>query len=250
MPASERSILILGGTAEASTLAARLVEQGYRVVSSLAGRTKDPAKLKGEVRSGGFGGGAGLADYIAREHIAILVDATHPFATQISDNALAAVALTNIPFLRLERPAWLSKPGDAWTTVATLDEAVAAVPSRARVLLALGRQHIAPFARRGDVHFVVRMIDPPEVALGLIDFELELSRPGSVEEETAFLTARRLSHIICRNSGGAASYAKIRAARQLGLPVIMIERPHRPQMNVVPDIESVIQFVEENAHSL
>ncbi len=250
MPASERPILILGGTAEASKLAARLVEQGYRVVSSLAGRTKVPAKLEGEVRIGGFGGVAGLADYIAREHIVLLIDATHPFAMQISDNALAAVALTNVPFLRLERPAWSPKPGDAWTTVATLDEAVAAVPSRARVLLALGRQHIAPFARRGDVHFVVRMIDPPDVALGLIDYELELSKPGSVEEETAFLTARRLSHIICRNSGGAASYPKIRAARQLGLPVIMIERPHRPQTNVVPDIESVIQFVEENVRSL
>lgn len=246
MPASDRPILILGGTAEASKLAARLMESGYRVISSLAGRTKDPARLEGEVRIGGFGGVAGLCDYIARQHVALLIDATHPFATQISDNAIVAAAATDVPFVRLERPAWLQRPGDAWTTAMTLEEAVAAIPTRARVLLALGRQHIAPFARRGDVHFVVRMIDPPEVPLGLIDYELELSKPGSLEEETAFLRAKRLSHIVCRNSGGTASYAKIRAARELGLPVIMIERPHRPGANTVPDIDDVIKFVDAN----
>ncbi|SDO99378.1 precorrin-6A reductase [Phyllobacterium sp. YR620] len=246
MPASERPILILGGTAEASKLATRLTESGYRVISSLAGRTKDPARPEGEVRIGGFGGVAGLCDYIAGQHVALLIDATHPFATQISDNAIAAAAATDLPFVRLERPAWLQRPGDAWTTAMTLEEAVAAIPTRARVLLALGRQHIAPFARRGDVHFVVRMIDPPEVPLGLIDYELELSKPGSLEEETAFLKAKRLSHIVCRNSGGTASYAKIRAARELGLPVIVIERPHRPGANTVPDIDGVIEFVEAN----
>ncbi len=250
MPASDRPILVLGGTAEASRLAARLVAEGRRVISSLAGRTKDPAKVEGEVRIGGFGGAQGLADYIAREGIALLIDATHPFATTISDNAFAAATSTRISFVRLERPPWVAKPGDKWTTVASLDAAVSAIPAKARVLLALGRQHIAPFSRRGDVHFVVRMIDAPETPLSLTDYELELSKPGSMEEEAAFLTKRRLTHIVCRNSGGTASYAKVRAARDLGLPVIMIERPHRPGTDTVPDIDSVVQFVDETLRSL
>lgn len=245
MPVSDRPILVLGGTAEAAKLASRLVGQGHRIISSLAGRTRDPAKLEGEVRIGGFGGAEGLADYIAHENIGLLIDATHPFATQISDNAIIAAATTGIPFTRLERPAWVAKPGDRWKTVAALEQAVAAIPSKARVLLALGRQHIAPFSRRGDVHFVVRMIDPPETPLDLIDFELELSKPGKVDDETSFLIKKRLTHIVCRNSGGAASYAKIKAARDLGIPVVMIERPHRPAARTLPDIESVVGFVNE-----
>lgn len=247
---SDRPILILGGTAEASKLATLLVAQGRRVISSLAGRTRDPAKLEGEVRTGGFGGARGLTGYIARENVSLLIDATHPFATQISDNALVAVASTQVPFVRLERPAWHPKPGDRWTSVASLEEAVAAIPTRARVLLALGRQHVASFSRRGDVHFVVRMIDPPETPLDLVDFELELSRPGKVEDETAFLTKKRLTLIVCRNSGGSASYTKIKAARDLGLPVIMIDRPHRPGTHTLIDIESVSQFVDEILGSL
>lgn len=246
---SDQPILILGGTAEAARLAARLVAQGYRVISSLAGRTRNPQSPDGEVRIGGFGGARGLTGYIARENVALLIDATHPFATQISDNALVAVASTQVPFVRLERPAWHKRPGDRWTSVTSMEEAVSAIPARARVLLALGRQHIAPFSRRGDVHFVVRMIDPPETPLDLIDFELELSKPGNVEEETDFLTMKRLTHIVCRNSGGSASYAKIKAARDLGLPVIMIDRPHRPLTHTLPDVESVGQFVSDTLGS-
>jgi precorrin-6A/cobalt-precorrin-6A reductase len=245
LPVSDRPILILGGTAEASKLASRLVAAEHRVISSLAGRTRDPAKIEGELRIGGFGGPEGLAFYIAEKNIAVLIDATHPFATQISDNAILAAAATGIPFVRLERPAWLPRPGDKWLSVASLEQAVAAIPSKARVLLALGRQHIAPFSRRGDVHFVVRMIDPPEKPLDLIDFELELSKPGKVDDETAFLTKKRLTHIVCRNSGGAASYTKIKAARDLGIPVIMLDRPYRPGTHSLADVETVIGFVDE-----
>jgi precorrin-6A/cobalt-precorrin-6A reductase len=242
---SNGPILILGGTAEASKLASRLAAQGHRVISSLAGRTLNPATLKGEVRIGGFGGARGLIAYIVKQEVSVLIDATHPFATQISDNAILAAASTKTHFVRLERPAWHAKPGDSWSIVASLEDAVSLIPAKARVLLALGRQHIAPFSRRGDVHFVVRMIDPPEAPLDLVDFELELSKPGKVDDETAFLTTKRLTHIICRNSGGTASYTKIRAARDLGIPVIMIDRPHRPSTHSVADIESVILFVDK-----
>jgi precorrin-6A/cobalt-precorrin-6A reductase len=247
---SDRPILILGGTAEASNLASRLIAKDRRVISSLAGRTRDPATPKGEVRIGGFGGARGLIAYIVKHDVSVLIDATHPFATQISDNAILAAASTKTPFVRLERPAWHARPGDNWSIVASLEEAVSAIPAKARVLLALGRQHIAPFSRRGDVHFVVRMIDPPEAPLDLVDFELELSKPGKVDDETVFLTTKRLTHIICRNSGGAASYTKIKAARDLGIPVIMIDRPHRPSTHRVPDIESVILFVDKTLGSV
>ncbi|MDA4630419.1 precorrin-6A/cobalt-precorrin-6A reductase, partial [Escherichia coli] len=137
MPASDRPVLILGGTAEAVKLAAALVALGYRTISSLAGRTSNPGRIDGDVRTGGFGGADGLAAYIRREGIALLVDATHPFATQISDNARAAADATGVPFVRLERPDWQRKPGDAWTSVTSLEEAVCAIPAKARILLAL-----------------------------------------------------------------------------------------------------------------
>lgn len=250
MPVSEGPILVIGGTAEASRLAARLVASGRRVVSSLAGRTKDPLLPEGEVRIGGFGGVDGLADYLRREHVVLVIDATHPFAMQISANAGAAAAVVGLPLVRLERPAWTARTGDRWIPVETLEEAVSAIPAGARALLALGRQHIAPFAQRDDVHFVVRMIDPPEMPLGLTDHELVLAKPGSVAEEIAFLKEKRLTCIVCRNSGGAASYAKIDAARDLGLPVILIERSRPTAARVVQDIESVIRFVEATVPSL
>jgi precorrin-6A/cobalt-precorrin-6A reductase len=243
--ASERPILVLGGTAEARGLAQMLVEQGYRVISSLAGRTSDPIRIAGETRVGGFGGQQGLVDYIRSNGTAILIDATHPFATQISDNAIAAAEATGIPFARLERPAWLPRPGDIWTSVADGSAAARAIPSKARVLLALGRQHLAPFSRRNDVHFIVRMIDPPDAPLDLMDFELELSKPGNFDDEVALLSKKRISHIVCRNSGGSQSYAKLRAAREQSIPVIMIERPQRPAIATLPDIGAILSFVAE-----
>ncbi len=201
---SETTILILGGTAEAVKLASRLQAPHLRVISSLAGRTLAPAKIAGEIRVGGFGGPQGLADYLKAENVKLLIDATHPFATQISDNAIFASTTVNpIAFVRLERPAWLKKPGDKWIVVDTLAQAADAIPSKARVLLALGKQHIAPFSKRNSVHFVVRMIDPPEAPLDLVDFELELSEPEPLKARPAFLSP----------SGSPTSSAAIRAAR-------------------------------------
>jgi len=237
------TILILGGTTEAAELARRLAPLPLRVITSLAGRTRDPAKLAGEVRSGGFGGAEGLARYIEAEGVTIIVDATHPFATRISPNAAKAAEITGRPLIRLERPAWQRIGGDDWREVASLEEAVTAIPTGARVLLALGRQHIAGFAARPDVHFVVRMIDPPEAPLDLASCEIVLSRPGNAQEEATFLQDRRITHIVCRNSGGTASYAKLEAARRLQIPVILIVRPTQAHTNAVGDVEAVIEFV-------
>ncbi len=220
------TVLILGGTKEAMELAARLVTQhpDWRIVTSLAGRTREPAPLAGETRIGGFGGAEGLAEYLRAEGVTRLIDATHPFARRISENAIKASRLAGVPLETLTRPPWERQPGDDWIEVASLDEARDALPAGARVLLALGSQHIAIFAERGDVHFVVRMVDPPAAPLPLPDHELVLGRPGTVTQEEALLAGHAISHIVCRNSGGEASYAKIEAARDLGITVVMVGR--------------------------
>lgn len=234
-------ILILGGTAEAAALAARLADRSLNVITSLAGRTREPAPLKGKVRTGGFGGPEGLAAYIRENAISLLVDMTHPFASQISENARKGAALSGIKLIAWQRPAWVKLDEDNWLEVDSLAAAVAALPSGARALLALGSQHIAPFAARSDVHFLVRMVDAPAAPLPLPDHELLVAKPGSVEEEFALLRSRNITHIVCRNSGGKASYAKIAAARLLGLPVILVTRaPEEANSASVDQIESQI----------
>ncbi|QKV17407.1 cobalt-precorrin-6A reductase [Oricola thermophila] len=221
------TILILGGTREAAELAAEIVRRhpDWRVVTSLAGRTREPKPVAGELRIGGFGGAAGLARYLREQGVTRLIDATHPFARQISANARMAAEMTAIPLEERIRAPWHRQPGDLWTEVATLEAARDAIPPGARVLLALGSQHIAPFASRADVHFVVRVVDPPTEPFPLPAHQLVLGLPGKTpDEEATLLRKYRITHIVCRNSGGSGAYAKIAAARDLGLPVIMISR--------------------------
>lgn len=221
------TILILGGTREAAQLAKELVatHPEVRIITSLAGRTKEPAPLAGEVRTGGFGGVDGLVRYLRETGVTRLIDATHPFARRISANAIEAASIAGVPLEIRTRKPWARQAGDSWIEVDTLQAARDSIPPRARVLLALGSQHIGLFASRDDVHFVVRMIDPPETPLDLPDHALVLGRPGDTAAvETMLLIAHSITHIVCRNSGGGAAYAKIEAARQLGLPVIMVSQ--------------------------
>ncbi len=218
------TVLILGGTREAAEHAAELVaaHPDWRVITSLAGRTREPAPVAGEVRTGGFGGAAGLAAYIRTEGVTRLIDATHPFARQISATAEQAAARARVPLDVRRRTPWEKQVGDDWMEVETLAAARDAVPPGARVLLALGSQHIGVFATRADVHFVVRMVDPPASPLPLPDHELVLGKPGTTAgAEAALLAKHRITHIVCRNAGGNGAYAKIEAARMLRLPVII-----------------------------
>lgn len=226
-PAPRETILILGGTREAAELARQLVasKPAARIITSLAGRTKEPAPLAGEVRTGGFGGVEGLVHYMRKSGVTMLIDATHPFARQISANAGEAARIAGVPLETHTRKPWAKQSGDIWIEVETLEAARDIIPPRARVLLALGSQHIGLFASRDDVHFVVRMIDKPETPLDLPDHTLVLGRPGDTAAvEAMLLIAHAITHVVCRNSGGKAAYAKIEAARQLGLPVIMLNR--------------------------
>lgn len=226
-PQSREIILILGGTREAAELAKRLVARHpqARIITSLAGRTKEPAPLAGEVRVGGFGGPEGLARFLADNAVTRVIDATHPFARQISVNAVTAAKIASVPLDVKIREPWRRQPDDHWIEVESLEKARDAIPSGARVLLALGSQHIGLFETRDDVHFVVRMVDPPQTPLALADYALVIGRPGdSAATETMLLIAHAITHIVCRNSGGKAAYAKIEAARQMRLPVIIVSR--------------------------
>jgi precorrin-6A/cobalt-precorrin-6A reductase len=218
-------ILILGGTREAADLAAELVGEGHDVTTSLAGRTREPEPVAGKVRIGGFGGATGLAAYLVANGFTRLIDATHPFATRISVNAAEAAKIAGVPLeLRVREP-WRKQADDNWIEIESLEAARDAIPPGARVLLALGSQHIAPFATRADVHFVVRMVDAPETPLALASHDLVTGKPGATAEEEAMLLKRyAITHLVCRNSGGERSRAKIDAARMLALPVIMVGR--------------------------
>jgi precorrin-6A/cobalt-precorrin-6A reductase len=222
------TILILGGTREAAKLAMELTleKPAARVISSLAGRTKEPKPLAGETRIGGFGGAEGLARWLSENQVTRLIDATHPFATQISANAQAASQVSGVPLEIRQREPWVQLKDDIWLEAETLADAASVIPTGARVLLALGSQHLAPFANRSDVFYLVRMVDAPEASLALPDYELILGKPSTdwqIEANT--LTGHDISHIVCRNSGGKGAYAKIEAARHLQLPIIMVQRP-------------------------
>ena len=184
----------------------------------------DPAPVAGTVISGGFGGADGLARYLVENGIHVVVDATHPFADAISANACEAARQANRRLVVVERPPWPKEPGDQWHEVISLTAARDILPPGSRAFLALGRQHIAPFATRDDVHFIIRMIDPPDALPPFPSHDLVLGKPGGVADEIALFEQHRVTHLIARNSGGAASYAKIEAARTLGLPVVLIAR--------------------------
>ena len=225
-----RHVLVLGGTTEARELAADLAARpGVRVTSSLAGRVSRPGALDGEVRTGGFGGAEGLARWLREERVDAVVDATHPFAAGITANAASAAAMTGLPLLVLRRPGWRAAAGDRWHEVASLEAAAALLPSVGRrVFLTTGRLGLAAFAHLDRIHFVVRSVEPPDPPLPP-DVALVLARgPFTVADELTLLRERRLDTVVTKDSGGAATSAKLTAARRLGLPVVVVRRPPLP----------------------
>jgi precorrin-6A/cobalt-precorrin-6A reductase len=240
-------ILILGGTGEAGELAARLASRAdVEVISSLAGRVANPALPAGEVRIGGFGGSDGLRTFLRERRVDAMVDATHPFAAAISRNAVDAATAARVPLLVLERPAWEPQEGDRWHRVADATEA-AQVAARlgARVFLTLGRQTLAPFAACAQAWFLIRAIDPPAGPLPPWH-ELLLARgPFRLEDELALLRERAIDVVVSKNSGGAATSAKIAAARELGLPVVLVSRPARAAARTVDSVAAVLAWIDE-----
>ena len=222
-------VLILGGTAEARELAADLQSAGVAVISSLAGRVANPRLPAGEVRVGGFGGPDALADWLCEHAIAAVVDATHPFAERISASAAAACPKAGVPLLRVDRPGWSERPGDRWRWVASLPAAAAAIPELGRrVLLTTGRQGLGAFAGDAASWFLIRCVDAPGPPLPA-RYELVLDRgPYELAGELALIDRHRVEVVVTKDSGGTHTQPKLDAARERGLPVIVVRRPPRP----------------------
>jgi precorrin-6A/cobalt-precorrin-6A reductase len=245
-------VLILGGTTEARQLAGRLAGRiGLDVTLSLAGRTASPAAQPVPVRIGGFGGVAGLADYLVRERIGALIDATHPFAAVISANAAAAARKSNVPRVALRRPAWVAVDGDHWIEVAGVIEAVQALGSTPRrVFVALGRNDLAPFADAPQHHYLIRSVDPVDPPLPLPHASYVTGRgPFSEADDRALMTAHRINVLVAKNSGGAATYGKIVAARALGIDVIMLRRPPAPDVTSVETVDDAGAWLDHTLAS-
>jgi precorrin-6A/cobalt-precorrin-6A reductase len=241
-------LLILGGTAEAVELAKACATQpGLEVISSLAGRTRTPGLPPGEVRIGGFGGAGGLACFLRARGIDRVIDATHPFAVRIGAHAEQACREAAVPRLRVLRPPWTRGPGDHWIEVADLAEAARRLPELGRrVFLTVGQQDLGAFAGL-DQWFLVRSIEPPGV-LPLRHGEWLAGRgPFAVENELARLRAYAIDVLVTKASGGAATYAKVAAARQLGLPVVMVRRPPPPPGPVAHSVAAALAWLERAA---
>ncbi|MFV0132525.1 cobalt-precorrin-6A reductase [Streptomyces sp. HMX87] len=236
-------VLILGGTTEARRLAAELAARpGVRVTTSLAGRVSRPGALEGDVRIGGFGGAEGLADWLREQRVDALVDATHPFAASITANAARAAAATGVPAVVLRRPGWRAGPGDHWHPVPSLAAAADLLPPLGRrVLLTTGRLGLAAFAHLAELHFVARSVEPPDPPLPP-DTHVVLARgPFTPADETTLLRAHRIDVLVTKDSGGAATAAKLTAARDLSLPVVIVRRPPLPEgVRAVPDVPAVL----------
>ena len=232
---------MLGGTAEARALAAALAERGVPFVSSLAGRVSNPALPVGEVRVGGFGGADGLARYLRDDRITHVVDATHPFAATITANA--AAACTEVPLVVLRRLGWTERPGDQWRRVPTIEAAAARVAGAApgSVFLTTGRRDLAAFADDNTHHYLVRTVDPPAGPTPA-RMTLLLDRgPYTLEGELALMREQDVHLLVTKDSGGPLTVAKLDAARELELPVIVVDRPPLPSgVNAVASVEAVL----------
>lgn len=244
-----RNVLLLGGTTEASTLARLLASKGIAATLSYAGRTDNPRAQPVPVRVGGFGGVAGLARYLREHGVTHLVDATHPFAAMMSANAVEAARLAGVAHVALTRPAWEPVAGDHWTRVADVDGAVAALagPPR-RVMLALGRMHVEAFAAQGQHHYLLRFVDAPDSPPTLPHHSLIIDcGPFTAAGDSQLMQAHAIDLLVCKNAGGTGAEAKLIAARNLGLPVLMIDRPAMPERAEFYRPEDVLEWLGHDA---
>ncbi|GEP01463.1 cobalt-precorrin-6A reductase [Methylobacterium haplocladii] len=239
-------VLILGGTTEASALARALATAPRLALTlSLAGRTLNPTLPRVPTRLGGFGGAEGLAAWIAGHRIARVVDATHPFAARISRNAATACAQTGVMLLAIRRPPWDRMEGDRWIEVDDMAAAAAAVGSAPRrVFLTIGRQELGAFAAAPQHDYVARTIEPIGDALSVPRLtEITARGPFTLADEIAFLREAGIEVLVTKNSGGTATSAKIAAARELGLSVIILRQPNMPDVPSVPAVEGAIAWL-------
>lgn len=230
-------------------MAQKLADAGIEAVFSYAGRTDAPIEQPLPTRIGGFGGVAGLIDYLIAEEITHVVDATHPFAAQMSRHAITATAALQLPLIALERSPWTALPMDRWTMVPDTAAAVAALPDApTRVFLAIGKQTLGDFAISPHHHYLLRLVDPPESPLPLPNTTVILARgPFTETGDIALMQTHKITHIVAKNAGGKGAQAKLGAARALGLALIMIERPALPPRQIARTVSDVMDWIDHTA---
>lgn len=245
------NILILGGTTEARRLAERLASvPSVAPILSLAGRTSSPHLPPIAYRIGGFGGMAGLIDYLRAAAIDLVIDATHPFAEQISAHAEAACRETFVPLVIFTRAPWTAQEGDRWIEVESASAAAAALGGNSRrVFLTVGRLQLPAFSLAPIHHYLIRSIDPPDPLPALPSHKIILARgPFALADEIALMREEKIDVLVTKNSGGAATYAKIEAARHLAVPVVMIRPPACADLPIFYELEEVLQFIAAHRH--
>lgn len=237
-------ILVLGGTELAFQLAEALNSLGLTVITSLAGRTIQPRTPAGLLRVGGFGGVVGLVAYLQQERIDAVVDATHPFAAQMSQQAAIATHTCQIPRLMLVRPAWEMQEGDRWLPVPTLIAAAEILSGLAqRIFLAIGRQDLATFAPLRQLWFLMRLLEVPPEEVLLPPGKILYGRPPfTIEQERHWMREYNIEALVSKNSGGSTD-AKLQVARELNLPVVMVERPPLPEGQQVATVADAVEWV-------
>jgi precorrin-6A/cobalt-precorrin-6A reductase len=235
-------VLILGGTAEARALAAALVERKVPVVSSLAGRVRDPALPAGEVRIGGFGGVAGLVAWLRDRDVAVVVDATHPFASTMTEHAVEASATVGLPLVVLRRPGWPPEPGWVWAD--SLPAAAALLPSLGkRVFLTTGRTSLSAFADL-DLEFLVRCVDAPSGPMPRRAHVVLDRGPFTVDGERMLMREHGIDVLVTKDSGGPLTSAKLAAARAEGVQVLVIRRPALPSgVEAVDSVDAALVWL-------
>ncbi len=237
-------LLLLAGTSEARRIAGALAAEGIPAVASLAGATRMPEKLALETRVGGFGGRQGFIDFLQENAITAILDATHPFAAEISARTANVASSMAIPHLLLLRPPWRPSQGDDWTMIARESDAARHIAPGSTVFLATGRQSLEGFANLEGRRLICRRIDPPRAPFPYANGTYLLGRgPFTVDDEIALFEQLGVDVLVVKNAGGESSRAKLDAARALSIPVIMIERPPPPAADTVATVAEALDWV-------
>ncbi len=240
-------VLLLAGTTEAASLARRLADEKIVAATlSLAGRTANPIASPLPVRVGGFGGVAGLSGYLTAENIDLVIDATHPFAAQMSGNAIAAAAAVGIPLLAIERPPWTRAEGDDWTEYDSIEAAIAGLPATPQdVFSGLGRQAITALSKAPQHRYVIRVVDASEPPANLPHATIIAARgPFRTKDDIDLFSRCGISHVLAKNAGGDAAYSKIEAARKLGIKVHMVRRPAIAPRSTVTSVDDALAWIK------
>ena len=238
------TVLLLAGTGEAKRIAWGLADTRVKVVASFAGATRNPDPLPLPTRIGGFGGEDGFRDYIAAQGITAVLDATHPFADQITDRTARICAELKMPYAQILRPPWTAQDGDDWREIEVPEDAAQHISDDAHVFLATGRQTLARYANLEGRRVLARVIDPPTEPFPFEGGEFVIGRPPfSQDREEALFKALHVTHLVVKNAGGQGGRAKLDAARVLGLPVLMLKRPSMPNAVQIETVQDALLWV-------